>query len=339
MRAITSSLGERGEAFRFAGPTSVGSSARVAWRRPFSDSEERMLASQLLEVASEAELEQVLRDLASKARRGVEPVRPTAAGPVEGLLKTVSKSALPSLAAAVGATSGGPERDATAGTLGSLLDQALRARAGRMTAADPDLQKCQQLFERYRRFVRVAGTATRAAAAAPPGVAPVAVAQKVIGDSARATLARTPPSAARARRLAEDLPAAAATGAAPEARRFAQGPFAAATSSPTPRATPFAAPAAAATAVTPEAGRFARTLFPATSPSPGAQTPGSSASAAAANAAASGRPPRRKSPAGPESAAGRVCTICELPLGVCQCRKVGRTGRWFRDGTSIVLHC
>jgi hypothetical protein len=272
MRAITSSLGERGEAFPFAGPTSVGSSARVAWRSPFSDSEERMLASQLLEVASEAELEQILRDLASKARRGVEPVRPAAAGPVEGLLKTVSKNALPSLAAAVGATSGGPERDATAGRLGSLLDQALRARAGRMTAADPDLQKCQQLFERYRRFVRVAGTATRAAAAAPPGVTAVAVAQKVIGDSARATLARTPEASAQT----------------------------------------------------------------ATSPSPGAQAPGS---AAAANAAASGRPPRRKSPAGPESAAGRVCTICELPFGVCQCRKVGRTGRWFRDGTSIVLHC
>jgi hypothetical protein len=333
MRDITSSLGERGEAFRFAGPTSVGSSARVAWRRPLSDSEERMLASQLLEVASEAELEQVLRDLASKARRGVEPVRPTAAGPVEGLLKSVSKNALPSLAAAVGATSGGPERDATAGTLGSLLDQALRARAGRMTAADPDLQKCRQLFERYRRFVRVAGTATRAAAAAPPGVAPVAVAQKVIGDSARATLARTPPSAAPARRLAEDLPAGAATGAAPEAGRFAQGPLAAATSSP------LAAPVAVAKAATLEARRFPQTPSPATSPIPGARAPGSSASAAAANAAASGRPPRRKSPAGPESAAGRVCTICELPLGVCQCRKVGQTGRWFRDGTSIVLHC
>jgi hypothetical protein len=303
MRGITSSLGKRGDAFPFAGPTSVGSSARVGWRSPFSDSEERMLASQLLEVASEAELEQILRDLASKARKGVEPVRPTAAGPVEGLLKAVSKNALPSLAAAVGATSGGPERDATAGRLGSLLDQALRARAGRMTAADADLQKCRQLFERYRRFVRVAGTATRAAAAAPPGVAPMAVAQKVIGDSARATLARTPLSAAPARRLAEDLPAAAATAATPEARRFTQTPF------------------------------------PATSPSPGAQAPGSAASAAAANAAASGRLPRRKSPAGPESAAGRVCNICELPLGVCQCRKVGRTGRWFRDGTSIVLHC
>ena len=325
MRAITSSFGERGEAFRFAGPTSVGSSAPVSWRRPFSDSEERMLASQLLEVASEAELEQVLRNLASKARRGVEPIRPTAAGPVEGLLKTVSKNALPSLAAAVGATSGGPERDASAGTLGSLLDQALRARAGRMTAADPDLQKCRQLFERYRRFVRVAGTATRAAAAAPPGVAPVAVAQKVIGDAARATLARTPLSSAPARRLAENLPAAAATRAAPEAMRFAQGPFAAATPSPAPRATPFAAPAAAATAAS-------------RPPSPGAQAPGSPASAAA-NAAASGRPPRRKSPVGAESAAGRVCTICELPLGVCQCRKVGQTGRWFRDGTSIVLHC
>ena len=36
-----------------------------------------MFASQLLEVASEAELEQVLQDLSIKARRGVEPVAPT----------------------------------------------------------------------------------------------------------------------------------------------------------------------------------------------------------------------------------------------------------------------
>ena len=36
---------------------------------------------------------------------------------------------------------------------------------------------------------------------------------------------------------------------------------------------------------------------------------------------------------------GRVCSGCELPPGSCQCRKVGRTGRWFRSGTSIVVNC
>jgi hypothetical protein len=34
---------------------------------------------------------------------------------------------------------------------------------------------------------------------------------------------------------------------------------------------------------------------------------------------------------------GRVCSGCELPPGSCQCKKVGRTGRWFRSGTSIVV--
>src|SRR5271168_3494674 len=163
MRAINPGLGERPEAFQFVGQTN--SAARFASRTPFSDSEERMLASQLLEVASEAELEQVLRDLSTKAQRGVEPVGSNAAEPVQGLLKTVSKKALPSLATAVGASFGGAGRDAT---------------------ADADLKKCRQLFERYREFVRVAGKATRAAATAPPGVAPVAVAQKVFGDTARA---------------------------------------------------------------------------------------------------------------------------------------------------------
>ena len=43
-------------------------------RSPFSDAEERKLASDLLEVASEAEVEQVLGDLLKRASRGAEPV-------------------------------------------------------------------------------------------------------------------------------------------------------------------------------------------------------------------------------------------------------------------------
>ena len=70
MRATNPGLGVRPEGFQSREPTNVGSIARFASRSPFSDSEERMFASQLLEVASEAELEQVLRDLSTKARRG-----------------------------------------------------------------------------------------------------------------------------------------------------------------------------------------------------------------------------------------------------------------------------
>ena len=253
MRAINPSLGVRPEAFQFTGPTSSGSFGHLALRSPFSDSEERMFASQLLEVASEAELEQVLRELSKRARRGVEPVGPTSAGPLEGLLKTVAKKALPSLATAGGASSDRPGRDAKAEKLGSLLDQALRAKSGGMSVADPDLKKYRQLFERYRQFVRLAGKATKAAAAAPPGVAPVAVAHKILGDSASKALTRTP------------------TAAPTKAPTFGSAPW-------------------RGTSMAPEA-------------------------------------------------AGRVCSVCESSAGSCGCRKIGRTGRWFRDGTSIVVNC
>jgi hypothetical protein len=249
MRVISPGLGVRSEAFQSAGPTS-GSFARFASRSPFSDSEERMFASQLLEVASEAEFEQVLRDLTTKARGGVAPVGPASARPLERLLKAVATKALPSLATAVGVSSDPPERDAKAEKLGSLLDQALRAKSGGMSIADPDLRKCRQLFERYRQFVRLAGKATKAAAAAPSGVAPAAVAHEILGDSARKTLTRM-------------------------------------------------------------------------------------AAVPATKAPASGPAPRH----GSSEAAGPVCSICERPAGSCGCRQPPRTGRWFRDGTSIVVTC
>jgi hypothetical protein len=34
-----------------------------------------------------------------------------------------------------------------------------------------------------------------------------------------------------------------------------------------------------------------------------------------------------------------ICTICELPPGACQCKKISRSGRWFRSGSSIIVNC
>ena len=247
MRATNPSLGVRPEGFQSGGPTNVGSIARFALRSPFSDSEERMFASQLLEVASEAELERSSGTSPQKPEEGSSLSRQHRPGLWNGFLKTVAQKALPSLATAVGAHSDRPGRDAKAEKLGSLLDEALRAKTGGMSVADPDLKEYRQLFERYRQFVRLAGEATKAAAAAPPGVAPVAVAHKILGDSANKALTRTPTAAS--------------------------------TKAPTP-----------GTSMAPEP-------------------------------------------------AGSVCSICESPAGSCGCRKVGRTGRWFRDGTSIVVNC
>ncbi len=182
----------RPEAFQFAGATNGGSFARSRPRSPFSDAEERKLASELLEVTSEAELEQVLGDLFKKARSGVESVESKVIGPLGGLLKTVAKKALPSVATAVGPSFGEPAGDATAGKLGSLVNQALQAKVAGMTAADPDLEKCRQLFEKYRQFVRLAGKAATAAASAPTGVTPIAVAQKVLATRHKKSLRERP---------------------------------------------------------------------------------------------------------------------------------------------------
>ena len=34
-----------------------------------------------------------------------------------------------------------------------------------------------------------------------------------------------------------------------------------------------------------------------------------------------------------------ICSVCELPPGSCQCGKIGRSGRWFRSGSSIIVNC
>ena len=299
--------GAQSGAPQFGGAANGGSVARFMPRSPFSDSEERKLASELLEVASEAELEQVLGDLLKKASRGAEPVGSKVIGPVEGLLKTVAKKALPSIEAAVGKTFGGPGGDATAGKLGSLVNRALQAKVAGMTAADPDLEKCRQLFEKYRQFVRLAGKATKAAAAAPTGVAPVAVAQKILADSAKETLKRKPLSAETPWKFAEGPPAAAVMQPAGRASKFAEAPLGPPTAmKPSARAGRFVEPALATAAI---------------------------------KTAVADRAARRATPTGRQAPAGRVCSVCELPPGSCQCRKTGQTGRWFRDGTSIIVNC
>jgi hypothetical protein len=314
----------RPRTFQFPGTTTSGSFAGVIPRSPFSHAEERKLASELLEVTSEAELAHVLSDLSKTARKGVEPVGSNVTGPLEGLLKTVAKKALPSIAAAVGTSVGGPERDAATGNLGSLVNQALQAKVAGMTAADPELARCRQLMEKYRQFVRLAGKATKAAAAAPGGVSPVAVAQKILADLAHQTLKRKPLSAGLAGKFVEGLPAAATTKAAARAGSVAEPALAAAAATPSVRAGKSAEGLSAAGTMKPAAlaGKFA-----------------DAALATAATRAAEGQATRRKTRAGAQAQVERVCSVCQLSPGACQCRKTGRTGRWFRNGSIIVVNC
>ena len=177
-------------------PAGYYSLRRTHGQSPFSEAEEMELAVELLEVTTEAELEQFLGNLFRKAWRGIKAVGSSVIRPLGGVLKTVAKTALPFVATTAGTFFGGPAGGALAGKLGSLVSQALEAEAAGMSAADRDLEKCRQ-------FVRMAGKAARAAALTPAGTKPIAVARKVLADSAQEKLTKPPPISSRAGRGAK----------------------------------------------------------------------------------------------------------------------------------------
>lgn len=194
MRQLCPNPNVRPEA-RPAGVTNGGSLIGSRSRNPFSSAEEMELASELLEVTSEGELDQFLGALFKKAWRGVGPVGPKVITPLAELLKTAAKKALPSVTTASTSFSR-PAGDAIAEKLGSLINRALEAEVAGIAATDRDLEKCRKLLEKYRQFVRLAGTATKAAAsAAPTGADPIAAARKSLADFAKEKLMQKGPPA------------------------------------------------------------------------------------------------------------------------------------------------
>ena len=176
-------------AFSFTGEAESETSFFPELKSPFSEAEEVELAIELLEVTSEDELEQFLGKLFKKAWQGIKTVG-------SKVLRPLVKTVLPIAATAAGTFFGGPAGGAIAGKLGSLVSKALEAETAGVSPQDRDVEKCRQ-------FVRMAGTAARAAALAPPGANPVAVAQRVLANAAQQKLTLgtpgTSPAASRSR--------------------------------------------------------------------------------------------------------------------------------------------
>ncbi|HSX81123.1 MAG TPA: hypothetical protein VLQ80_21460, partial [Candidatus Saccharimonadia bacterium] len=162
------------EAFSFTGEMESETSFLTELESPFSEAEEVELAIELLEVTSEAELEQFLGNLFKKAWQGIKTIG-------SKVLRPLVKTVLPIAATAAGTFFGGPAGGAIAGKLGSLVSKALEAETAGVSPEDRDVEKCRQ-------FVRMAGAAARAAALAPPGANPVAVAQRVLANAAQRKL-------------------------------------------------------------------------------------------------------------------------------------------------------
>ena len=163
---------------------------------PFSEAEEMELASQLLEVSDEAELDQFLGDLFKKASRAVGGFMKGPLGKqLGGIIKGIAKKALPLAGGALGSFIPIPGvGTALGGALGSAASNLFEMELEGLSAED-------QEFEVARQFVKFAGEAAKQAAQTPPNVAPqdaaksavVAAAQQYAPGLLRPT---TPPSPA-----------------------------------------------------------------------------------------------------------------------------------------------
>jgi hypothetical protein len=163
-------LGEYGET-EWSGET-VGEAA-------LGEALEVELASELLGVTNEAELDRFLGSLIKKVGSVAgKVIRSPIGQAVGGVLKGVAKKALPLAGGALGAYFGGP--------LGAKIGSGLASAAGSALGLEAEaLEQEDREFEGAKQFVRMAADTVNKAASAPPSVDPRAVAQSAAIAAAR----------------------------------------------------------------------------------------------------------------------------------------------------------
>jgi hypothetical protein len=136
-----------------------------------TEADEVQLASELLEITNEAELDRFLGDFIKKVGRAAGTVIRSPIGQaVGGVLKGVAKKALPLAGGAIGGYLGGP--------LGAKIGSGLASAAGSALGLEAEsLEQEDREFEGAKQFVRVAADTVKSAASAPPSADPRAVAQ------------------------------------------------------------------------------------------------------------------------------------------------------------------
>ena len=137
------------------------------------------LASELLEVSNEQELDRFLGNLFHKAAGAIGKVIKSPVGQaLGGILKTVAKKALPIAGGALGTFAGGP--------LGGMVGSKLASMAGNAFGLEWEgLSPEDRDFEVARRYVHFATHAAKKAAAAPRHIDPVTVAKAAVVDAAK----------------------------------------------------------------------------------------------------------------------------------------------------------
>ena len=144
--------------------------AESSLRGVFDEVEEMELASQLLEIQDEYEMEEFLGKLIKKAAGAVGKFMSSPTGKaLGGILKGAAKKLLPVAGTALGAL-GGPLGAAVGGNLAGMAGKALGLELEGLSEED-------QEFEVARQFVRFAGEAAKNAATAPPSTPPAVAAK------------------------------------------------------------------------------------------------------------------------------------------------------------------
>lgn len=137
----------------------------------FSEAEELELATELLSVSSEGELDRFLGDLVGRATKAFGSfVRSPAGQAVGGILKGVAKKALPLAGGAIGGYFGGP--------LGAKIGSGLANAAGSALGLEGEMANEDREFEGAKQFVRLAAQTATTAANAPAGADPRMTAQR-----------------------------------------------------------------------------------------------------------------------------------------------------------------
>jgi type IV secretory pathway TrbL component len=145
----------------------------------FGEAGEMELAASLLEVTGEAELEQFLGRLISKAAGAAgSALRAPVGRALSGILKNAARAALPRAGTLLGTMIGG----SAGGALGGKLATA----AGPLFGLELEgLSPEDQEFEVARRFVRFAGEAAKHAATSSASLEPRAAAEAAMIQAAR----------------------------------------------------------------------------------------------------------------------------------------------------------
>ncbi len=144
-----------------------------------SEVDEYELASELLAVQTEAELDQFLGKLIRRIGRGTKMlIRSPIGKAVGGILKGVAKKALPLATSALGGIVGGP--------LGAQIGAGVASAAGDAVGLEFESgEQEDREFEGAKQFVRLAANTVSKVATAPPGADPRAIVQAAAVGAAR----------------------------------------------------------------------------------------------------------------------------------------------------------